>query len=63
MSHFEQCEYKNTDSEMRYVQYRSTLERSQPIVVVFLDLHFVPVIMRIINVILIIRLINNNYYN
>ena len=63
MSHFEQREYKNTDSEMRYVQYRLTLERSQPIVVALLGLHFVPVIMRIINIILIIILINNNYYN
>ena len=54
MSRFAQREYKNTGGEMSYVHYRSTLERSQLIFVALLDLHFLTVIIRIINIILIL---------
>ena len=49
--------------EMSYAHIRSTLERSQPIVVALLDQHLVTVIIRIINILLILILININYYH
>ena len=51
MSRFVQREYENTNGEMRHVHYRSTLERSQPIVLALLNLNIVTVIIRIINII------------